>query len=411
MKRYLLIALISFGFVSVPYLGLADTLYQQPNNGTSYAITNPSPANHSFYQSLGTGLVGSVSSLTMYVSGSTSLSRGPTIYRCDNTNISSCTNQATYSGSSVTLTSSPQLQTFTFTPFTLDPAKYYYIVLTGPGGGTNMQLYGNSDGTFYANGVAGDWDGSTVAASGSVADFYFVLAGSFSDSIAITYPVSGSTNLPNFGLWGVQYGVAQNQPSTWINVFVNTTSTVSASNYLWFDQEIKNGTAGFYTDFLNRLPQTLGGGYVSSTTYYAQAVLYSATSTLATSAVINFQIGNTGADLVFAPPPSLLPGQGTGPVSSYCLKAPFAYWCDLVAIYNTLTPTSTTSTIPTLSISIPDVHGAAGNTSTTISIISAANINNTLGASNVALLRQILQYGLWGTFVIYLIERIRYLQL
>jgi len=229
--------------------------------------------------------------------------------------------------------------------------------------------------------------------------------------INIAYPITGSTGLLNFGLWYVNYGLATSTPSgsAGVKIFVNTTSTVSDTNYLWYDQESKNGTADFYPNSpLNRLDQIALGGYTSSTTYYAIAELIGDSGVLATSPVINFSIGNADTALVFPTFNNPLNASSTEP-SRICTKAPFAYWCDLVALYNALTPTSTSSTLPVVGFTFLNVN--ASGTTSTISVISQANVTSMMGATTVTLMRYLLVAGIWGSVIIYLWERIKHLHI
>lgn len=192
------IVTLSFLIYSVGKAASAITImYYQTTNTSSVAITNPSPANKAFYQSLGTGLIGTPTTIEVYISGSAALSntRAITIYRCDNNNLNSCTNQVSYGSSdNLLFGASPAFDTVSISGLVFDPTKYYFLVITGPGGGTNMQLYGSTDANSYSTGEAKIWDGSALATASPVLDFYFVIAGSYEQSILFpTIPVTFSS--------------------------------------------------------------------------------------------------------------------------------------------------------------------------------------------------------------------------
>jgi len=306
----------------------------------------------------------------------------------------------TISGTSATL------YTFHFaSPITINTAKYYAIGLNFTGsGGAQIKYYGSATNAW--RGTTTETKCFSAGICGTLADIYFYFTVNAVNGISITYPVSGSTGLGNFGLWKLNYGITTST-NAFINVFVNTTSTVSQANYLWYDQEPATGDAGTYSTVMNRLDINR---YASGTTYYAKAYLYSNTAggatVLAESAVVSFDIGDVDSDFVFEPvdAPFLL-GTGGGESSVLCSKAPFAYWCDFTDIINTLTATTTSSSIPTLSISIPSVNGGA---STSIDIISKTGVENTIGSGTVALMRNLILYGLYIAAGLYVWERIKH---
>jgi len=402
----------------------AATLYSQTNSDT--ASTNStslgtaiSGGRAAYSQTLGTGISGTLASTTLYLSDSGGLSNitpAITLECYDDsaygTYNGGCSNQFGLPAENGVGKHSVSVASV----FTFQDTKYYRLGVgctAGCSGGTNPNLitYGANFNNYLNGNFAAKLTPTSTPALG-LTDMYFVLEGAFGNSITITYPPTGSTNLANFGLWYINYSLATTQTNNnaAVRIFVNSTSTVSDTSYLWFDQETKNGTAGGYTNsVLNRLPQEAFGGYVSSTVYYAVAKLYGNAGVLATSPVVNFSVGNVDAELIFPTFQSSLFATSTEP-SRLCTKAPFAYWCDLAAIYSTLNASSSSSTIPALSITLPIPNGH-GYASTSIAIISAANINSTLGAGNVSLLRQILVYSLWAGLALYIIERIRHIKL
>jgi len=238
----------------------------------------------------------------------------------------------------------------------------------------------------------------------SANDVYFKLNTSGTDSIQILYPDSGSSGIDNFGLWQISKTTAAAYNSGFVNIYVAATSTVSQSNYDWFDQVQSNFNLGTQTLLVPRL----NGSYASGTTYYAAAYMYSGSTLLASSTISNFSIGDTDEEIVFTDFIDIIPSAGldfstSTADSSVCVRFPFSYFCDFVDLWSGFNATSTTDSLPVLSFEIllPD------RTTSTIPIISASNINSTLGASNVALMRSLIQYGLWLAFGYYVYSRIK----
>jgi len=369
-------------------------------------------------QGIGTGYTGTISAISVYLewdgagtqpATSTSASFQLRLGHCSNTAMStSCASDA--DAPELTITTGKNLYTFTFSsPVSMDSSKYYYIGTNYTSVGSQVKFYGSANNTFQGDTNNSEKCWTTTFCTG-LKDIYFYITGTPGDAISITYPTDGSTGLTNFGLWKVNYSLANTVGSSFINIFVNTTSTVSQSNYSWYDQEPENKTAGAYSTVLNRLHND---SYASGTTYYAKAYLYKAETVgatiLASSAVVSFDIGDPTTEQTFESLPDLpfiLP-TGGGNVYPACTKFPFSYWCDFVNLWAGLTATSTTDTVPTLSITLPSMTGGA---STTVSVISASNINTQIGSGTVSLMRSLIQYGLWIAFGFYVYERIKNLK-
>jgi len=392
----------------------AATLLSQTNadtatpNSTTLGGTAISGGTYPYFQKLGGNLSGTIATSTVSLAtsgGLGSMTLGVKIQCYDDSAYTTYNSGCSSANPTRVIAQNTTKASYDFaTPLTLNSTKYYALGIgcnSSCSGGTNTNLL--AYGANFNGYAAGDFSTSTL----NITDAYFSLSGDFGNSVSILYPATGSSGLVNFGFWRVGYTLATSQSSVLVDVFVNTTSTVSDVNYLWFDQETKPGFTGLsYDTNITRNEQLLNGGYVSSTTYYAIAKVYSSSSLLATSAVVSFSIGNATAGTqvyqAFAQPGTLVSQGGQG--SQVCGKFPFSYFCDFVTIWSTLNGTSTTNSLPVLALTMR----LPNNTTSSIPIISASGVTTVLGAGNVSLLRDLIKYGLWIAFGLYIYERIKH---
>lgn len=405
-------ALLFIGYKSV----YAATLFSQTNsdtatpNSTTLGGTAISGGTYPYFQKLGGNLSGTIATSTVYLAtsgGLGSMTLGVKIQCYDDSAYTTYNSGCSSSNPTKVIAQNTSKTSYDFaTPLTLSSTKYYALGVgcnSSCSGGTNTNLL--TYGANFNSYASGDFSTSTL----NITDAYFSFSGDFGNSIALIYPATGSTNLVNFGFWRVGYSLATSQSGVIVDVFVNTTSTVSDVNYLWFDQETKPGLTGLYYDTnITRNEQLLNGGYASGTTYYAVAKVYSNSSLLATSATINFSIGSTTAGTqvfqAFAQPAGLISQGGQG--SQLCAKFPFSYFCDFVTIWSTLNGTSTTNSLPVLALTMVLPNHAT----TSIPIISASGVTTLLGSNNISLMRDLIKYGLWIAFGLYIYERIKHHQ-
>jgi len=311
-----------------------------------------------------------------------------------------------------TITNQPTIAAAT--EYTLDvtdtsvPAGTYFFGSNYNSGTGVVKGYTSSTSAYYTGGcLFNNQVTSTFSlanCSGVYQSVYFKINNTNTSAINITYPADGATGLNNFGLWNIAYFT--DTDNTFTNIYVHTTSTVSNSNYLFLDQEPNLDSNGVLkTGVLNRLDSS---DYTSGTTYYAKAYLYGTSSLLASSPVISFSIGDTEAELtfpVFENPSFLLSVGDSNTSAEICTKFPFSYWCDFTDLWATLTATTTSSSLPVLAITLPTGSGSA---TTSIPIISASGINTWLGASLVSGMRELIRFGLWLAFGLYVYERIKH---
>jgi len=295
-------------------------------------------------------------------------------------------------------------------PDTAVAAGTYFFGSNYNSGTGVVKGYTSSTSAYYTGGCLFENQATTTfslaSCSGEKRSVYFKINNTNTNAINITYPVDGSTGMDNFGLWNIAYYT--DTDNTFTNIYVHTTSTVSNGNYLFLDQEPNFDSNGVLkTKVLNRLNSQ---SYASGTTYYAKAYLYGTSSLLATSPTISFSIGDVDEELIFPvlPTPNFILGAEDNTASELCTKFPFSYWCDFTAIWAGLTATTTSSSLPVLAIVLPTGSGSA---TTSIPIISASGISTWLGASTVALMRSLIQLGLYLAFGLYVYERIKHFHL
>ena len=290
--------------------------------------------------------------------------------------------------------------TVTFgTPVTLTAGTYFFGSHYNSGVGVVMGyqsagLY--AGGCNYSNELAGT--AFTITSCSSPSDIYFKVNSGNGNYINITYPTNGSSGLENFGLWRLTYQISTTTSQAWLDIYVNTTSTVSAGNYLWFDQEFRGGTAGYYDTVMNRLDPQTGSGYASGTTYYAKAYLYSSNGQLASSDVVSFSIGNVSVAQTFPTfnNPFLAQTSSSTDIFREKLrnKAPLAFLYDIVDIINSA-QTSSTNSFPTI---VLKPFPASSSLYTALTIVSSSSFTY-VGSSNLQLVRDIIGYLFWAGFL------------
>lgn len=368
-------------------------------------------AEASAHQGVGLLSAGSITAISYYLSWNGTGSAPSVAARlyCSSSNVyGSADCGQTDTVTQVVSGTSATLYTFSFaSPISINTSKYYAIGLNFTGsGGAQLRYHGS---------VENAWRGTTTETKcfiagicGTLSDIYFRISATAGNSIAFVYPVSGSTNLQNFGLWKLDYSLATSTNSAYINIFVNSTSTVSQTSYMVYDQEPVSTFAGYHGATLNRLHFS---DYASGTTYYAKAYLMGTSgSVLASSAVINFSIDDVGAELYFPVVDTPFLNQSTEEASEaenfLRQKFPFAYFYELSDLYSTAVSTSTNA-LPLLAFSVPFPVGS----STSITVLSSSTLRNTMGSDNFDALYLLEGYAIYGMTAYYFINRIRNLRL
>lgn len=157
-----------------------------------------------FAQKLGTGLSGTVTSVTYAVKVVNTLATlGFVLYECTDNTYGSCSSvisllddQTVYSAGG-----DKQFVSFTnFTPYVLVSNKYYYIKYIS---GQRYNVWGSTLGTqgLY------DQSDPTASADAVLKNSYYLIQGLQANSVAVVYPVDGLYGAVDFPSWGLRVPV------------------------------------------------------------------------------------------------------------------------------------------------------------------------------------------------------------
>jgi len=179
-KKWALIASLSLAaalFGVSAHSAQAFTLFEQTDDtATSTARDMVTSDVKHFYQSLGTGLSGTISGVEFEnkvaaISGTPSVS----IWSCDaNAQPVACAGFTNDESKNYTVATSTTIVTVTFdSPVVLDPARYYYLAFSN-GAGTASYTFSGSASDTYAGGSCSwmDYPSASIACGG-ISDMYF----------------------------------------------------------------------------------------------------------------------------------------------------------------------------------------------------------------------------------------------
>lgn len=299
LRTYKKLALFASVSLAIVLFGIsarhaeAFTLYEQTiRSATSTARDMVTSDVKHFYQSLGTGLSGTITGVTFEnfvssISGTPSVA----IWSCNgNAQPIGCAGFTNEESKNYTVATSTTIVSVTFDdPVVLNSGRYYYLGFSN-GGATATYTFAGSATDTYAGGSCSwmDYPSASIACGG-ISDMYFTLEGG--DGVTIVFPTATSYS-GDFNSFWLNYGTGGSGDTTFRVYYATSSGNLNASSTRWEDS---NGVSVGGSITLGQIPVVKTNALEPGGTYYARAQLERPTNTnVATSSVVTFEIAGTG---------------------------------------------------------------------------------------------------------------------
>jgi hypothetical protein len=299
---WLALAAVLFGFIVFRQVAQADTLYSQTDQGTqssatcggSYEIPGMGGQKAAMLQTLGTGLAGTVTDITVHMKSPVPMGGNPVVGISLLESTSSSYSNLTSVVSGTVQFGDYSEHDFTVTAassYALNPANYYEISIYAPGS-VSPYIYGSTDSNSYANGT--NHQGNADCQSGAgLQDMYFVISGTLGNFYAqITNTINGRWLLRSTPASSTDSNFIKRLPEDWA-VYVSSTLSASgtpiiADGYRWYDVvDPTDGVEGW-----------MAGANASGTLKYLPFPTSTSQEDLAGSASTTISASTTRADVI-----------------------------------------------------------------------------------------------------------------
>jgi len=288
-KKWALIAAGLFAavfFVVTPHRALAFTAAGQTDDTATSTMKALNGSGQYFSQTLGTGLSGNLTGMEIETATDAGTLAGhAALYVCNtNTHIfTSCTSQV--ASISFTADTTPTKYSGTFGAVTLDPTKYYLLIIYNSTGNYSMS---GSAGNLYAGGDCQSVASGSPTACVNISDIYFVLTSNV--GVGIIFPAAASYN-GDFNSFWLSYDTAVAGETTFRVYYATSSANLNSSATRW---ENSNGLSIGGAVTAGTIPVVKTQALQPGGTYYARAQLEQTSVNIATSTEVSFQIAGSG---------------------------------------------------------------------------------------------------------------------